>query len=132
MRQKDLASTGMVVVRFSYNSIRNETTRCVRQPQALLSSDQLLANFMVADPVVEDELKALAPEHPDSKACIFGSPQQIRKAAKLLGVGLPDTKGGTLALYAKEHKFINTVRNYRKASKLAGTYGAGWLENGYY
>jgi len=77
-------------------------------------------------------LKALAPEHPDGKEWNFASPQQVRKAAKLLGVDLPDTKDETLALYANEHQFIATLRNYRKASKLASTYGASWLENGYH
>jgi DNA polymerase-1 len=81
---------------------------------------------------LKDELKALAPEHPDGKVWNFGIPQQVRKAAKLSGIDLPDTRGETLALYANEHKFIATLRDYRKASKLASTYGAEWLENGYY
>jgi DNA polymerase I-like protein with 3'-5' exonuclease and polymerase domains len=80
----------------------------------------------------EDELKALAPEHQDGKEWNFGSHQQVRMVAKLLGVDLPDTRDETLALYAKEHEFIATLREYRKAAKLASTYGAGWLENGYY
>ena len=53
-------------------------------------------------------------------------PQQIRQVAELLGVALPDTRDETLALYAKEHDFISALRDYRKASKLASTYGAGW------
>src|SRR3712207_4799968 len=53
-------------------------------------------------------------------------------AAKLLKVNLPDTRDETLALHAKEHRFIATLREYRKAAKLANTYGAGWLENGYH
>jgi DNA polymerase I len=81
---------------------------------------------------LKDELNALAPEHPDGKAWNFGSHQQVRKAANLLGVDLPDTRDETLALYAQEHEFIATLRNYRKATKLASTYGAGWLESGYY
>jgi DNA polymerase I-like protein with 3'-5' exonuclease and polymerase domains len=81
---------------------------------------------------LKDELNALAPEHPEGKAWNFGSHQQVRKATDLLGVDLPDTKDETLALYANEHKFIATLRSYRKASKLASTYGSGWLENGYY
>jgi DNA polymerase-1 len=55
----------------------------------------------------------------------------VRKAARLLGVDLPDTRDETLAFYANEHEFIATLRDYRKVSKLASTYGAGWLENGY-
>jgi DNA polymerase I len=81
---------------------------------------------------LRDELNALAPEHPDGKAWNFGSHQQVRKAAKLLSVDLPNTRDETLALYAKECKFIAALRDYRKASKLASTYGAGWLENGYH
>jgi DNA polymerase-1 len=81
---------------------------------------------------LEDELNTLAPEHPDGKAWNFGSHQQVRKAAKVLDVDLPDTRDETLALYAEEHQFIATLRNYRRASKLASTYGAAWLENGYH
>jgi DNA polymerase I len=81
---------------------------------------------------LKDELEALAPEHPDGKEWNFGSHQQVRKAARLLGVDLPDTKDETLALYANEHMFISALRDYRKAAKLASTYGAGWLESGYY
>jgi DNA polymerase-1 len=81
---------------------------------------------------LKDELNALAPEHPDGKAWNFGSHQQVRKVAKLLGVDLPNTRDETLVLYAKEHEFISALRDYRKAAKLASTYGAGWLESGYY
>jgi len=80
---------------------------------------------------LKNELKILAPEHPDGKAWNFGSHQQVRKAARLLGVDLPDTRDETLALYAKEHEFIAALRNYRKTSKLASTYGAAWLASGY-
>ncbi len=53
MRQNDLHASDRVVARFSYDSIRRDTERCVRQLQALLSRDPLLAGFVVADPVVE-------------------------------------------------------------------------------
>jgi DNA polymerase-1 len=81
---------------------------------------------------LKDELKALAPEHPDGTVWNFGSHQQVRKAAKLLDVDLPNTRDETLALYAKKHQFIATLRNYRRASKLASSYGAEWLEKGYH
>jgi len=81
---------------------------------------------------LKDELNALAPEHPEGKLWNIGSHQQVRKAAKLFGVDLPDTKDETLALYAKEHEFIATLRNYRKAFKLASTYGGAWLDNGHH
>src|SRR5215218_11264681 len=55
---------------------------------------------------LKKELNALAPEHPDGKVWNFGSHQQVRKAAKLMGVDLPNTRDETLALYADEHNFI--------------------------
>ena len=81
---------------------------------------------------LKDELNALAPEHPDDEVWNFGSHQQVRKVAKLLGVDLPNTRDETLAVYTDEHNFISALRDYRKAAKLASTYGAGWLENGYH
>jgi DNA polymerase-1 len=81
---------------------------------------------------LKDELNALAPEHPVGKTWNFGSPQQVRKVAKVLGVALPDTRDEALALYAEKREFISALRDYRKASKLVSTYRAGWLESGYY
>lgn len=52
MRQNDLQGTGRVVVRFSYDSIRLETRRCVEQLQAVLALDSLLAGFIVPNPEV--------------------------------------------------------------------------------
>ena len=67
MRQNDLHASGRVVARFSYDSIRRDTERCVRQLQALLLRDPLLAAFVVVDPAIEvpemdpDPSHALAP-----------------------------------------------------------------------
>lgn len=67
MRQNDLHASGRVVARFSYDSIRRDTERCVCQLQALLLRDPLLGSFVVADPVIEapkmdpDPAHALAP-----------------------------------------------------------------------
>lgn len=53
LRQNDLHATGRIVVRFSYDSIRVETGRCVAQLQAVLALDPLLRTFIVAEPLVE-------------------------------------------------------------------------------
>ena len=52
LRQNDLAAAGFTVLRFSYDAVRTDTARCVRQLQALLRQDPRLAPFVVADPVV--------------------------------------------------------------------------------
>ncbi len=67
LRQNDLIATGRGIVRFSYDSIRTDTARCVDQLQAILRLDPLLAQMLVADPHVQrpdmdpDPLFALRP-----------------------------------------------------------------------
>src|SRR3954453_15734612 len=53
LRQNDIQATGRVIVRFSYDSIRRDTRRCVEQLQAVLRMDPLLATVVIADPVIE-------------------------------------------------------------------------------
>jgi len=53
LRQNDLHAVGWTVLRFSYDSIRLETNRCVSQLQAVLSLDPLLLQFVVNNPLVE-------------------------------------------------------------------------------
>jgi superfamily II DNA or RNA helicase/very-short-patch-repair endonuclease len=71
LRQNDIQATGRLIVRFSYDSIRRDTLRCVEQLQAVLQMDPGLADFVVPNPVVEapemdpDPLYALGP--PPSK-----------------------------------------------------------------
>ncbi len=50
LRQNDLHALGWVVVRFSYDSIRLETERCVQQLQAILAQDPLLGPLLIESP----------------------------------------------------------------------------------
>ncbi len=52
IRQNDLTTLGYVVLRFSYDAIRDHTARCVAQLQAVLRSDPDLATYLIADPIV--------------------------------------------------------------------------------
>lgn len=53
MRQNDLHAAGFVVVRFSYDSIRLDTERCVRQLQAVFALDTQIAEYLIDTPRVE-------------------------------------------------------------------------------
>jgi len=70
LRQNDLAVSGRMVLRFSYEAIRMETARCVGQLQAMLARDAWLASFINPSPVIErpdmdpDPLYAFAPVSP--------------------------------------------------------------------
>ncbi|WBB88165.1 MULTISPECIES: DEAD/DEAH box helicase family protein [Micromonospora] len=52
IRQNDLSGLGFVILRFSYDAIRDHTALCVRQLQEVLRRDPLLANYLVEDPLV--------------------------------------------------------------------------------
>src|SRR5215217_506265 len=71
-------------------------------------------------------LDELAPDPPGDKLWNWNSPKQVIEAFGLLGVKLSDTKGETLARY--EHPLAKTLLEYRKTSKLVGTYGPKLLE----
>jgi superfamily II DNA or RNA helicase/very-short-patch-repair endonuclease len=53
LRQNDLHAAGWIVIRFSYDSIRLDTERCVLQLQAVMALDPLLSTLLIESPVVE-------------------------------------------------------------------------------
>lgn len=50
LRQNDLQAEEWMVVRFSYDAVRQDTARCVAQLQSVLRLDPVLAQFCVPDP----------------------------------------------------------------------------------
>jgi DNA polymerase I len=75
---------------------------------------------------LRDKLDDLAPDPPGSEGWNWNSPKQVIEAFSLQGVKLSDTKGETLA--RSEHPLAKTLLEYRKTSKLVGTYGPNLLE----
>ncbi len=73
-----------------------------------------------------EELEELAPEHPDGGSWNWASWQQVLQAFGLLGVKLPDTKEDTISRC--DHPLAATLLEYRRTSKLLGTYGSSLLE----
>ncbi len=53
LRQNDLAATGRVILRFSYDAVRLDTRRCVAQLQAAMQLDSKLRAFIDRSPEVE-------------------------------------------------------------------------------
>ena len=76
LRQNDLASTGRIVVRFSYDSIRQETKRCVEQLQAVLGLDSALALLLVPKPEIPT---------PDMDPDPFAAIRPARLSAEMIG-----------------------------------------------
>ncbi|HZO51334.1 MAG TPA: DEAD/DEAH box helicase family protein [Bryobacteraceae bacterium] len=78
LRQNDIQASGWVVVRFSYDSIRTDTARCVSQLQTLLLLDERLASFVVDNPVVERPSMEPDPFRSLSPSPVFqGSPRMV-------------------------------------------------------
>ena len=79
LRQNDLHAAGWTVLRFSYDSIRLDTARCVSQLQAVLALDPLLLGFVVQNPHVEkpemdpNPLFAFSPAHKTIKSMLNDS-----------------------------------------------------------
>jgi DNA polymerase I len=71
-------------------------------------------------------LDELAPDPPRSDGWNWNSPKQVIEAFRLLGLKLADTKGETLSRYG--HPLAKALLEYRKTSKLVGTYGPNLLK----
>ncbi|MGA8745102.1 MAG: DEAD/DEAH box helicase family protein [Solirubrobacterales bacterium] len=90
LRQNDIQATGRLILRFSYDSIRRDTVRCVAQLQAILATDPMLADMLVAEPIIEtpqmdpDPLHALRPSPtvtaPTSTSYFDGVRERINQA----------------------------------------------------
>ncbi|WP_433803545.1 DEAD/DEAH box helicase family protein [Actinomycetospora sp. CA-084318] len=72
VRQNDLSALGYTILRYSYESVRLDTARCVQQLQAVLRNDPLLRRSLVLNPdviapdMITSPLQAAAP--PSSSA----------------------------------------------------------------
>ena len=75
---------------------------------------------------LRDKLDELAPDPPGSEGWNWNSPQQVIETFRLLGVTLSDTKAETLS--RSGHPLANALLEYRKTSKLVGTYGPNLLK----
>ena len=53
LRQNDLHAAGYTVIRFSYDSVRSNTKRCVQQLHAIMQQDSLLADFINPSPLIQ-------------------------------------------------------------------------------
>jgi superfamily II DNA or RNA helicase len=52
LRQNELAATGRLILRFSYDAVRLDTARCIAQLQAAMQLDSLLRRYIDPSPVI--------------------------------------------------------------------------------
>jgi DNA polymerase I len=56
------------------------------------------------------------------------SPAQVRSLLARLGVDVPDTRAWRLAEHRDDHPLIGALLEWRKAERIATTYGYAWLD----
>jgi DNA polymerase-1 len=56
------------------------------------------------------------------------NPAQVRGALRAVGIDLPDTRSWRLARYRAAHPVVEPLLAWRKAERIATTYGWGWLD----
>lgn len=72
-------------------------------------------------------LRDMIHPRPNGKDWNWNSASQVKEALAAFGIHPPDTRDETLAQY--DHEFVGLLREYRKKSKLASSYGEKWLHN---
>ena len=55
------------------------------------------------------------------------SPGQVREALLRLGIDVPDTRSWRLEPYRQAHPVVDALLTWRKAERVATTYGYGWV-----
>ena len=56
------------------------------------------------------------------------NPAQVRALLARVGLDLPDTRSWRLERHAGEHPLVDALLAWRKAERIATTYGYGWLD----
>jgi len=57
------------------------------------------------------------------------SPAQVRALLAQAGVDVPDTRAWRLRAFRDAHPLVGALLEWRKAERIATTYGYGWLDN---
>lgn len=55
------------------------------------------------------------------------NPASVREALLRLGIDVPDTRSWRLEAYRQAHPLVDALLTWRKAERVATTYGYGWL-----
>ena len=85
------------------------------------TTEQEIAMRVARDAVVLD--------HFPGRAVDLRSPAQVRSLLLLVGVDLPDTKSWRLTPFSDAVPAVQALLTWRKAERIATTYGWSWLDN---
>lgn len=89
--------------------------------------EQLTAEAEAHRDQLREQLDTLAPAANLTGTRNWNSPDEVKTAFAALGITTESTDDDALA--GINHPVAETLREYRSAAKLAGTYGTAWLEH---
>ena len=99
-------------------------------------AEQVLAGFIGPRPRSEAEAAALRAARdaevlrhaPAGVTADLRSPAQVRSLLARIGVDVPDTRAWRLRELRDAHPLVGALLKWRKAERMATTYGYGWLD----
>ena len=66
--------------------------------------------------------------HSSNPGCDLRNPAQVKSLLRGIGVELPDTRAWRLEAISGTHPLIDALLEWRKAERIATTFGYGWLD----
>ena len=66
--------------------------------------------------------------HSSNPGCDLRNPSQVKSLLRGIGVELPDTRAWRLEAISGTHPLIDALLEWRKAERIATTFGYGWLD----
>ncbi|MEY2416139.1 MAG: polymerase [Ilumatobacteraceae bacterium] len=66
--------------------------------------------------------------HSSNPSCDLRNPAQVKSLLRGIGVELPDTRAWRLEAISGTHPLIDALLEWRKAERIATTFGYGWLD----
>jgi DNA polymerase-1 len=105
-------------------------------PMDLAVAEQVLAPIIGPRPRSEAEAAALRAARdaevlrhaPPGVTADLRSPAQVRSLLARVGVDVPDTRAGRLREMRDAHPLVGVLLEWRKAERIATTYGYAWLD----
>src|SRR6202012_5986467 len=105
-------------------------------PMSRAGAEQVLAGFIGPRPRTEAEAArnraardaAVLRHAPDGAGADLRSPAQVKALLAAIGVDVPDTRAWRLKALRDTHPLVAALLEWRKAERIATTYGYGWLD----
>ncbi|HEY5014431.1 MAG TPA: DNA polymerase [Acidimicrobiia bacterium] len=99
-------------------------------------AESLIAGFVGARPRSEAEANRQRAERdaevlrhtPFARDCDLRSPGQVKSLLRSVGIEVPDTRAWRLEALRDAHPLVGALLTWRKAERVATTYGYAWLD----